>query len=282
MNKHRTFRSLRTLVIPDIHNDVLRAEAAIAALAGRYDRIVFLGDYFDDFGDSPERIRLVAQWLKYSVEQPERTHLVGNHDLAYLAPSVFTCCSGFTPEKLVAVAPVLRSIPRDRFHAAVEVDGWLLSHAGVLPHHGNNRSAAEIALWADTMLRQLFAGGRPALFAAGAARGGREPTGGITWCDWDEEFVPTDGLHQVVGHSPGGAVRIVAAMADGTLRRAMMGLPGQTDATLTRCGCLSVNMCIDTRLLHVAILRSDTCTVIPLQREEPTCFDPASPEGPRS
>ena len=264
MNKHRTPHPSRTLVIPDIHNDVLRAEAAISALAGRYDRIVFLGDYFDDFGDSPETIRLVAQWLKYSVEQPERTHLVGNHDLAYLVPSVFTYCSGFTPEKMRAVGPVLRSIPRDRFHAAVDVGGWLLSHAGVLPLHAGNRSAAEIAAWADTMLRQLFAGGRPALFAAGAARGGREPAGGITWCDWDEEFVPTAGLHQVVGHTPAAAVRIAEIQPGGILTRASLSAPGQIEKTSTRDGRESCNLCIDTRLQNVLLLIGDNYSVIRL------------------
>lgn len=36
-----------TLVIPDIHNDIDRANAYIAKLAGRYDRIVLLGDIVD-------------------------------------------------------------------------------------------------------------------------------------------------------------------------------------------------------------------------------------------
>ena len=260
--------SPRTLVIPDIHNDVLRAEAAIAQLAGRYERIVFLGDYFDDFGDSPDEICRVAQWLKHSVDQPNRTHLIGNHDLAYLVPSTFTCCSGFTHEKMRAAAPVLNSIPRDRLHAAVEVDGWLVSHAGVLPHHGANHSAAEIAAWADTILRQLFAGGRPALFAAGAARGGREPAGGITWCDWDEEFVPTDGLHQVVGHTPGTTVRIVETQADGTLTKASFGAQGQGEIASTRIGRGSCNLCIDTRVHHVLLLCGEAFTVVALPESD--------------
>ena len=36
-----------TLIISDIHNNFAKAEEWIARLAGRYERIVFLGDYFD-------------------------------------------------------------------------------------------------------------------------------------------------------------------------------------------------------------------------------------------
>ena len=180
MNSNPSTVVSRTLVIPDIHNDFARAEAFIARLAGRYDQIVFLGDYFDDFEDTPEIARGVAAWLQHSFAQGNRTHLVGNHDLPYLFPGR-SSCPGFSEEKMRAAAPILRLLPQQEFRAAIEIDGWLLSHAGFLPCYASGRSGASLAVWADSSLRQLAAGGRPTLFAAGPARGGQSPIAGITW-----------------------------------------------------------------------------------------------------
>lgn len=36
---------------------------------------------------------------------------------------------------------------------------------------------------------------------AGWARGGDCPVGGLTWLDWNREFVPIPGLNQIVGHT---------------------------------------------------------------------------------
>ena len=43
---------MTTLVIPDLHHRVAAAEEWIARYPA--DRVVFLGDYFDDFDDTPK------------------------------------------------------------------------------------------------------------------------------------------------------------------------------------------------------------------------------------
>ena len=43
----------RTLVIPDVHNRIDRADWFLRELESIVDRVVFLGDYFDDWGDGP-------------------------------------------------------------------------------------------------------------------------------------------------------------------------------------------------------------------------------------
>jgi metallophosphoesterase superfamily enzyme len=50
--------------------------------AKKYDRVVFLGDYFDDFRDTPESGRATAEWLRTNVRDSRFTFLHGNHDLA--------------------------------------------------------------------------------------------------------------------------------------------------------------------------------------------------------
>ena len=255
-----------TLIIPDIHNDFVGAETIIRHLAGRYNKIVFLGDYFDDFGDTPEIAGRVAKWIQWSIEQPTRIHLVGNHDLSYLCPSSFTFCPGFNHEKMRAAAHLLNQIPRDKLFAAYETQGWLLSHAGFCPCFAGNSTTTtvDLAEWANGILRQLFAGGRPWLFKAGAARGGPEPVGGVTWCDWDQEFEPTPGLHQIVGHTPNRNVRIASIEAPGgSITRRQLALADGEGKVISRGESASTNVCLDTHLRHVALLVGGSAVVIP-------------------
>lgn len=255
---------MRTLVIPDIHLRCAAVDRILDALAGRYEQVVFLGDYLDDFGDTPEETLRVAKWLAASIAQPNRFHIVGNHDLAYLAPSSFTRCAGWTPEKMRAAAPVLNLLPRDRLHAAIEIDGWLLSHAGFAPAFATCQTAAELVEWSDGQLRTLFAGGRPRIFAAGHGRGGREPVGGMTWCDWDTEFAPTPRLHQLVGHSPYQHVRIVGIdAAGGGCQQVLPLTAASTIPPLDRREYVSLNLCLDTALSSVALIDGGTITLVP-------------------
>ena len=254
----------RTLVIPDIHTRVERAEEIITAFASRFDQVVFLGDYLDEFADTEADALRAAKWLADSISKPNRVHLVGNHDLAYLAPRSFTRCQGWSPEKRRETAPVLNLLPRDRVYAAVEIDGWLLSHAGFAPAFTGCRTATELVEWAAGQLRTLFAGGHPYLFAMGAGRGGSEPFGGVTWCDWDSEFAPTPKLNQLVGHSPGRHVRLAAIdVAGGECRKDILPTAGSTIPPLDRRGFMSMNLCLDTSLATVALLEGDRIAIIP-------------------
>lgn len=255
----------RTLVIPDVHLNCTAVDKILANLTDHYDQVVFLGDFFDDFGDTVDDALRAAKWLAHSIEQPNRLHLVGNHDLSYLSPSSFTRCAGWTPEKMRAMAPVLNLLPRERFRVAAEIDGWLLSHAGFAPAFASDRTAAELVESSDWQLRTLFAGGRPSIFGAGHGRGGKEPVGGVTWCDWDTEFAPTPGIHQIVGHSPSRHVRIATIDAAGSGRRSALPLSDtRSTMALSRHESVSLNLCLDTGLSYTASIVGDTVTLIPI------------------
>jgi hypothetical protein len=71
---------LKLLIIPDIHNHFEPAEALIRLFPDR--QVVFLGDYFDSFNDTPSMAAKTAEWLSYSIKEG-RVHLMGNHDLPY-------------------------------------------------------------------------------------------------------------------------------------------------------------------------------------------------------
>lgn len=189
---------LKTIIVPDVHHNVIRLNSILQEEA---DNRVFLGDWFDDFGDHPSHAVATAKRLEQLMLDPTNKFLYGNHDVHYAFPLArATRCSGFTEEKLRALAPYAEGI-RGRFRLSVEVEGWRLSHAGFHPVY--------IGIDPDTSLDYLMADPThiPVLFKAGQARGGDSKVGGCTWLDWNWEFKDTPGIKQIVGHTPGEQVR---------------------------------------------------------------------------
>ncbi len=91
-------QKLRTIIIPDLHNRVDWVEPALSSM--RYDKVIFLRDYFDDFDDTVEDVKKVAKWLKQSLSKPGRIHLCGTHEMWYRFPdNPFLQASGNTEQK---------------------------------------------------------------------------------------------------------------------------------------------------------------------------------------
>ncbi len=251
------------LVISDVHHRFREAETWIQRLAGRHDRVVFLGDYFDSHGgdDGPEEIAATAAWLRDSLARPERTHLVGNHDLSYLVPGDFTACSGDSSEKRDALAPFLADPVLGALEPATMVNGWLLTHAGVHRQLIARIGADQVLPLIQDQWRNLLAAGTPPLFACGYSRGGSSPFGGITWQDFDE-FRPTPGLHQIFAHTPANTVRVHWMIPD---RRHILKRSHQLDRApkeiVDRRAASSVNICTDTGLRSVVLIAPDRVTL---------------------
>ena len=191
------------LVIPDIHNKVDLVDQLLKELRYHYSTVLFLGDYFDDYGDGPDEVAHTARWLADSLEKPNRVHLLGNHDLPYLFPgNPQLNCPGFSAEKWVAATPFLEKARLDRLKLAHYANGWLYSHAGFHPELTEGAPAEFLERKANRILRGLSRN-RPHPWLEGSpARGcwnARVP--GITWMDWGE-FEPIPGLNQIVGHTP--------------------------------------------------------------------------------
>ena len=60
----------KTLIVPDIHNKIDIVDEAIEAFKTSVDEIVFLGDIFDDFGDTLQDAKDSAIWLKNRLHLP--------------------------------------------------------------------------------------------------------------------------------------------------------------------------------------------------------------------
>jgi len=193
---------MKTLVIPDVHNHTSEAEAQIARYPA--DRVIFLGDYFDSFGDGPGMAADTARWLKASLARPERLHLWGNHDLWYFFPRNPQICwigSGFTPRKHAEISKILTEEDWSRLRLVEFVGDIALSHAGIGesvfgdPVDGLSRERIE-SMCADAM-RDAEAGIDNEVFGEY----------GIVWLRWWNLEVATS-FSQFVGHTVGRDLRI--------------------------------------------------------------------------
>lgn len=237
---------MRTLVIGDLHHQTATADEIRAAEP--HDQVVFLGDYFDSFSDTPADARATALWVRARLIEPQCTLLFGNHDLPYAFDAMatgFLSCSGFENSKAQVIAAVLGKDEWRRMHAFAHVGPWLVSHAGfhrdlLAPEMVRDKNALQARC--SRALEALEQHRPDPLFAAGRDRGGSQPVGGITWCDW-KRFEGIAGVHQIVGHTPS---------KDEPLRH--WSPP------------LNTNYCIDHLNGHVYAVVTDRCTRFKLCR----------------
>jgi len=254
---------MKTIIIPDIHNKVDFVEPALTSpVLQPYDRVLFLGDYFDDFYDTPIDVHNSATWLKQSIHKPNRIHLLGTHDIWYRFPhNPFIMASGNTEEKLDAINRVLTIEDWKLLRPYHYEQDFLMTHAGVHGHligqyvlknkqtFGKYIVNNTIQLSTKEIINQII---KPATeealkdirnnisnnwFEAGFARWGMYKIGGITWLDWNKEFEPIENLNQIVGHSE-------------------LRIPGQKSLYNSK------NYCLDTKTQHIGILENGELTYV--------------------
>lgn len=196
-----------TLIIPDIHLKCELADRIIYSVGA--DEIIFLGDYFDNYGDDPTSVGNTCDWLCKSVTFPNRIHLFGNHDMHYAFASKYFQCSGYEQWKYFYINDrVPRNVWDKLKYYHVLDDTWLLSHAGIHNKYIQNmkfKTQKEFLQKISNMLdSEIVQGHRNNswIFHSGFGRGGNQYAGGITWCDYELEFEPTVGLNQILGHTP--------------------------------------------------------------------------------
>jgi hypothetical protein len=123
---------MKILAIGDIHNgpNLRQIEAAISRQSP--DLTIFLGDYFDQWSDTPEDVRRVAEWLRESLQQSSRVHLWGNHDLPY---ALLGNCPGWSQAKQEAVQAVMPPDSWKPLRLWHVFEPWVFSHAGLSRSH---------------------------------------------------------------------------------------------------------------------------------------------------
>lgn len=197
----------KLLIISDIHNKYRKAEEIIRKEDP--DKILFLGDYFDDFGDTVKDADDTSRWLADSLECKNRTHLIGNHDLNYMTDNPKLKCTGYAPDKHEAIRNNM--VPWDKMHLFCQVDDWLCTHAGLAlefyMQYKDTDSVWEFLEKSKYDLKKIDDVSHPAIFfQIGSSRGGTSLAGGILWCDYGE-FVDIPGIKQIFGHTRDNSVR---------------------------------------------------------------------------
>jgi hypothetical protein len=204
----------KTLIVPDIH---LRHEIAERIIASeKPDKIIFLGDYWDDFGDDLQMVQETSEWFSWSVNQSNRIHICGNHCLHYWFKDNPTVrCSGYTQWKSTAINDIVKKQDFEKLVFYYNLDDkWLLSHAGVHPHWLTDKRTEPFKTNIKKVSKILDGQSEAFLTATGRGKwhwfdvpgysrcNGSPYYGGILWLDWNKEFWPIKGLNQLVGHTP--------------------------------------------------------------------------------
>lgn len=219
----------KILIVPDMHLRFKIVEFIIQKEI--FDQIIFLGDYFDDFNDTEQMVEEEADWLLDSLNQPNRIHLLGNHDIAYYAEydwgdfntainnNIFQpyyghkyYCTGFEYYKKIIIQEKLQEKDWNKFKLYHWItDNTLCTHAGFTnqlytEYYNINKKYHDIHFLlkneANIALKNIKKGKHPnKLISAGISRGGKELVGGITWCDYFKDFTPINNINQIFGHT---------------------------------------------------------------------------------
>lgn len=229
---------MKTLIIPDIHCKWQEANYIIKKYKD-VDEVVCLGDYFDDFDDSPGLNKRTAKWLIDFISKKNHIALLGNHEFNYLYGKKIDICSGYSSSKNEIINRIMQEKHWKKLLPFYKTQGWYLTHAGITaplivhPIKGWNEDYFNGIIQED--MNKISSGGVGTLFRCGQMRGGYFAYGGITWCHFPEEFEPIEDIKQIFGHTPGD-------------------IPKQYKKT--------DNWCLDTNLNHIGIIENNKLRVL--------------------
>lgn len=252
----------KILIIPDIHLRHELVEKIIKQV--EHNSIVFLGDNFDDFDDTPEMIINTAKWFHWSINQKNRIHLTGNHDVHYwFTDNSSTRCSGYGQFKSIIINDVVTKTDWEklRFFTTID-DQWLLSHGGIHPYWITSKETPTLKLIKESLeqdstlaIKKFYSKDGHWFGVAGKARSyTANYPGGLLWCDWNDEFEPIRGIHQIVGHTPQYNVNWKIINSDGSYKKQFVA-PNLTNDKNVRVSVLneelksdnSYNLCLDSQ-----------------------------------
>jgi len=143
---------MKILAIGDVHTKSWMIEK-VEPLVEKYDAVIFCGDYADNWNTPATHSMSTWRLLKMLMDKnPEKVFaVIGNHDYAYLHPSIAGRSSGWDPVTYQLInAPENKKIKEWllTLPAVFELDGVTFSHAGVTEEWDGDFSVD--SLWNDT------------------------------------------------------------------------------------------------------------------------------------
>ena len=201
------------LVMPDVHTKYEKAQRIIDKYKKSH-KFIWVGDYFDQFGDTPELNAATAQWLKTTMnEHPDSVYLFGNHDVIY-NPNYSCMCSGFSTQKKQAINEVMTIDDWNKLKFFHFENGHWFSHAGITKYWFQHPMKEGITvenvqrIIDDAIIKLKVDNHNNAIWASSRTRGGDHHVGGIVWEDHrDMELIHN--MHQVYGHTPVSRIQTI-------------------------------------------------------------------------
>lgn len=212
----RKYRYNQTAVlIPDIHQDIEWVDKIITKHKKDNPLFVLMGDLFDARKDN---VATAGETARYIVNLKKQLNerlviLVGNHDQAYYArylgsinPMLYNW--DFNLKSLEEISKHIDESFIRSNQLCVYIHGYLISHAGVIGKHFYNEYTDKI-LDKEESLNKFFKycdnefnifPHLSKLLYPGSQRGG-PGLPGLTWCDFDYEFVDELIVPQIFGHT---------------------------------------------------------------------------------
>lgn len=173
--------------VGDVHG---KSEAVKLAL-DKSGHKVFVGDFCDSFDRTIAEHEACLMLVLDAIDKGEASAIFGNHELSYLMPTIHRC-AGYSTSMESMLLPHVKRI-KHSFKPFIELgEDWLVTHAGLHP---------DVALALPETWEGEFNSPKSPMHWVGRSRGGPHPVGGMFWCDFNNEFVPVEGLNQIFGHS---------------------------------------------------------------------------------
>lgn len=145
---------MKVLAVGDIHTKFWIIEA-VKKLVNKYDQIIFVGDYADDWNSGP--LSTLETWKmlkKFQENNPDKVKLViGNHDYIYVNNTP-TMATGYnTVTQVLINSPEHKDIKEwlQKLPLIEYIDGVMYSHAGVLEAWSERYNGLETidTIWND-------------------------------------------------------------------------------------------------------------------------------------
>lgn len=212
----------KVLILGDIHQDIGYANRCLE-LESDFDRVVFLGDFFDTFktpdGAIIYGVTQTCVWINEKFEElgDKAVWLCGNHDCAYLASytkdytktkqSPYYYCSGWSKNKAKYFNKTINPEWINSLELCVQLGkNTVASHAGFhyrmfQPYTSEINNINEYYGRWEREKHIFHHEPWHWIWDVGRCRGGMAIVGSPVWLDWNQEFVPLDNVSQVVGHT---------------------------------------------------------------------------------
>lgn len=190
---------MKVFIIPDIHlKPWILDKADMLVKRGDYDKIIFLGDFVDDWGKQyniglyEETLNRLEKFLK---EYNNSIICYGNHDISYIWQASQSGYSSLARDTVVLhLDKIKKVLPEENYGFIHKIDNVLFSHAGLCRSFVLENFGTKGSIGIDDIVSDINKMGRDKLWKDNSPiwarpQGGRYP-------------LYSGGLMQVVGHTP--------------------------------------------------------------------------------